>query len=189
MHGGRRCHRLLRAHAKRNHVPGSGCVYARMHAFVYKCIHVPSIKFSISVSFLDICAIFDGVFTFNRHHSISISSSNPLRPLSQCMCVWIHVPSTSVSFLDTQYGQVLWTLRDPRHPRILGCGRLQRFAERPKLLSNFSFSGNFVPVGQFFFANPQIRLVSFLDLGIARTVNNSKTSRSQPTRIPCPRPQ
>ena len=63
------------------------------------------------------------------------------------------------------YGQVLWTLRDPRHPRILGCGRLQRFAERPKLLSNFSFSGNFVPVGQFFFANPQIRLVSFLDLG------------------------
>ena len=67
------------------------------------------------------------------------------------------------------YGQVLWTLRDPRHPRILGCGRLQRFAESPKLLSNFSFSGNFVPVGQFFFANPQIRLVSFLDLGIART--------------------
>ena len=63
------------------------------------------------------------------------------------------------------YGQVLWTLRDPRHPRILGCGRLQRFAESPKLLSNFSFSGNFVPVGQFFFANPQIRLVSFLDLG------------------------
>ena len=33
------------------------------------------------------------------------------------------------------------------------------------LKSNFRLSGNFVPVGQFFFANPQILLVSFLDLG------------------------
>ena len=44
----------------------------------------------------------------------------------------------------------------------LGVRLLRKVA---KVLSNFSFSGNFVPVGQLFFANPQIRLVSFLDLG------------------------
>ena len=51
------------------------------------------------------------------------------------------------------YGQVLWTLRDPRHPRIWGCARLQRFAESRETAIQFFVFGNF-RTGAIFFRQP-----------------------------------
>ena len=83
----------------------------------------------------------------------------PVRPAAAlresvlCLPVW-------ASTLDT---------KRPPAPPDLGVREIATFRGKAETAIQFFVFGKF-RTGQFFFANPQIRLVSFLDLGIARTV-------------------